>query len=162
NLSLTGTSDPSSADTSAGFTYAFDCGSGYGPFGSSNSATCQASDGGSVTVRGKVRDKDGGVTEYSSAASILNVAPDNIALNLNSGSVQEGSSVILTGSFTDPGTLDTHTVVVNWGPGEASDTINLAAGVLTFTTSHTYRDDNPTGTSSDSYPIGVTVTDKDG
>jgi hypothetical protein len=37
-LSLTGASDPSPADASAGFTYAFDGGSGYDDFGPSNTA----------------------------------------------------------------------------------------------------------------------------
>src|SRR5207245_949058 len=62
---------------------------------------------------------------------------------------------------TDPGTQDTHTVVIAWGPGEGSTTLNLAAGVLTFSASHQYLDDNPSGTASDVYAISVTVTDDD-
>ena len=47
----------------AGFTYAFDTGSGYGAFSGSNSASVTPTDNGSVVVKGKVRDKDGGITE---------------------------------------------------------------------------------------------------
>ncbi len=61
NLSLTSPSDPSSVDTTAGFTYAFDCGSGYGAFSGTSTASCPTSDNGSRTVKGKIRDKDGGV-----------------------------------------------------------------------------------------------------
>ena len=32
----------------------------------------------------------------------------------------------LTGSFTDPGTLDTHTVVINWGDGSPNTILTLA------------------------------------
>jgi hypothetical protein len=38
----------------------------------------------------------------------------------------------LGGSFTDPGTLDCHTAVNTWGDGSANTTVNLGAGVLSF------------------------------
>src|SRR5205085_6112149 len=75
--------------------------------------------------------------------------------------VNENDTATLTGSFTDPGTRDTHTVVINWGPGEGTTTLTLAAGLTTFGASHTYRDDGPGGTASDVYAVGVAVTDDD-
>jgi uncharacterized protein len=70
-LSLSGPHDPSTADTAAGFTYAFDCGSGYGAFGSSSGATCPTSDVGTRSVGGKIRDKDDGVTEYRATVEVF-------------------------------------------------------------------------------------------
>jgi uncharacterized protein len=70
-LSITNPSDPSNADTTAGFAYAFDCGSGYGAFTPSSTATCQAgTSGGTLPVGGKIRDKDGGVTEYRGSVAV--------------------------------------------------------------------------------------------
>jgi hypothetical protein len=70
-LSLSDPQDPSSADTAAGFTYAFDCGGGYGAFGSSATASCVATDVGMLSVGGKIRDKDGGVTEYRATVEVI-------------------------------------------------------------------------------------------
>src|SRR5207237_506650 len=75
NLSLTSPSDPSTLDTAAGFQYAFDCGSGYGAFSATNSTSCATTDNGSRTVKGKIKDKDGGTTEYTANVTINNVAP---------------------------------------------------------------------------------------
>ena len=69
-LSLTGATDPSASDTAAGFAYAFDCGSGYGPFGSSNSATCSSTAAGTLAVGAKLRDKDGGARTYTEAVKV--------------------------------------------------------------------------------------------
>jgi hypothetical protein len=63
-LSLTGPYDPGKADTDAGFTYAFDCGHGYGGFGTSSTVSCPANDAETLTVRAKIKDKDG-LTEYT-------------------------------------------------------------------------------------------------
>ncbi len=62
-LSLTNPADPAPADV-AGLTYAFDCGNGYGAFTTATTATCSTLDAGPRSVGGKVRDDDGGVTEY--------------------------------------------------------------------------------------------------
>src|SRR5439155_1392496 len=75
--------------------------------------------------------------------------------------INENDTYTLSGTFSDAGTLDTHTVVITWGNGEGSTTLSLAAGVTSFSASHQYLDDNPSGTSSDTYPISVTVTDDD-
>ena len=69
-LTFTGQTDPSSADTTAGFEYAFDCGSGYGAFARRTSASCSAPTAGTRSVGGQIRDKDGGVTEYRDTVTI--------------------------------------------------------------------------------------------
>jgi hypothetical protein len=77
-VSLTDPYDPSSADRAAGFTYAFDCGrgSGYGAFTGTSVASCQAGSAGtSQTVKGKIRDKDGGVSEHTSTVSVTAAPP---------------------------------------------------------------------------------------
>ena len=53
------------------------------------------------------------------------------------------------GTFADPGTLDVHTVTINWGDGSSHTVLNLAVGARTYSASHQYLDDNPTGTASD-------------
>lgn len=72
-VSMSYPSDPSSADTNAGFTYAFDCGSGYSSFTSAEFVSCQSGTA-TKTVKGKVRDKDGGETEYTRTVTV-NAAP---------------------------------------------------------------------------------------
>jgi hypothetical protein len=52
-------------------------------------------------------------------------------------------------------------VSIDWGDGSAPTIVNLTNGERSFSASHQYLDDNPTGTPSDSYTIEVTVTDDD-
>ena len=70
DLSLTGPKDPSAADTAAGFMYAFDCGGGFGSFGPEATVACTSTSVGTLSVGGKIRDKDGGVSEYRAQVQV--------------------------------------------------------------------------------------------
>jgi uncharacterized protein len=72
-LSLTGASDPSAADVAAGFQYAFDCGggAGYGAFAAAAAASCLTTTTGSRSVAAKIRDKDGGVREFTATVQVI-------------------------------------------------------------------------------------------
>jgi hypothetical protein len=63
DVTFTGTAtDPSAPDTTAGFRWAFDTGSGFGFFGSNGFVMSFASCG-TYSVAGEARDKDGGVSD---------------------------------------------------------------------------------------------------
>jgi hypothetical protein len=106
-LSLTDPHDVA-ADVAAGFQYDFDCGSGYAGYGTSNSAMCSTTDDGTLTVKGKIKDKDGGETEYTTTVTVHNVPP---SATFNApDSVPEGTSIDLSlTDVVDSGTADTHT-----------------------------------------------------
>lgn len=75
-LGLVGATVPGAAGAVT-FTFAFDCGDGtsYGPFGSSNSASCTPASTGTRTVRGTVRDHEGDEREYTSSVSVTPATP---------------------------------------------------------------------------------------
>ena len=100
NISLTSPGDVSSNDVSAGFQYAFDCGSGYNSFSTTNSRSCTAGAPGSLNVKGKIKDKDGAEREYTASVAVDNVPPTADAGGSYSGN--EGSPVNITGSGSDP------------------------------------------------------------
>jgi hypothetical protein len=158
--------DPSSADTNEGFTYAWSVtknGSPFGAGGTSDTFSFTPDDNGTYVVTLKATDKDSGEGTTTATIAVTNVAPDDLDVNLTSTSIDENGSTSLSGTFTDPGSADTHTVTIDWGDGSIDTTISLGAGVLAFgPTSHQYLDDNPTVTSSDTYTITVSVEDDDG
>jgi len=69
-LALTNASDTSPVDTAAGFEYAFDCGGGYGGWGSASSATCTSTTLGALPVGAKIRDRQGAESEYRASVQI--------------------------------------------------------------------------------------------
>jgi PKD repeat protein len=155
-VSITAVSDPSSADT---IMYAFKTGTipiqSGDTFGSASTANFPTTVAGPVIVRGAVRDKDGGYTEYTATVTV-NLVP-NIAPAVEAGtggSIKEGETFSSTGSFTDSNTGDTWTAKVNYGDGTADETLNLNLD-KTFGISHTYTDNGV-------YTITVTVTDSAG
>ncbi len=105
-------------------------------------------------------DNSGGSGSAGTNVTVRNVAPSGLSLSLGANPINENTTVALNGSFADPGTLDTYTVVVKWGDG-STNTFALPAGILSFSTNHLYRDNPPPPAPSGNYPIQVIVTDDD-
>src|SRR5207245_10513827 len=114
--------------------------------------------GNPYTITTTVTDENGASGSSSANVTVNNVTPANLQLSLNPATIEENGATALSGSFADPGTLDTHTVVINWGDGSNNTTVNLAAGVVTFSgVSHKYLDTPSSG----SYAVSVTATAAD-
>ena len=87
----------------------------------------------------------------------LLVTGSNVAPTINplaDQSVRVGEALTVTGSFTDPGLLDTHALVIEWADG-ITDTIDIAPGMMVFTLSHTY-------TTASTYTVTAMLSDDDG
>jgi len=89
-------------------------------------------------------------------ADIKNVAPTVMTIFLDQDRVPVGTTIHANADFTDPGVLDTHTAVWEWGDGSTSDgAVSETNGSGNVTGSHAYK-------TAGSYIIKLTVTDKDG
>jgi hypothetical protein len=96
------------------------------------------------------------------AITETNTPPSNLVLNPSSTSMAEGSTLTLGGSFVDPDSGQTHSVAINWGDGSMPTTVNLSAGVLSFSgATHVYQD-NPVGQPTGSFTVSAVVTDQPG
>jgi hypothetical protein len=146
SISFSASVDPSSVDQAAGFTYAFDCGSGYAAFSGTSSASCPGTPPPSVTVKGKIRDKDGGVSEYTQSVAINNIAP--LADAGGPYGVNEASSISLSGTGSDP---DGGAVTFEWST-------NAPAGTCTFA-APTSQNTNVTCNDNGSWTVSLKVTD---
>ncbi|WP_301100271.1 hypothetical protein, partial [Propionivibrio sp.] len=90
------------------------------------------------------------------------VLPITLSLTLEKSEINEGSSAVLIGEFTNPSKpAQTHIVIVDWGNGEARS-ITLDPGVTTFSMASLFLDDNPSGTSSDFYKLKAWIFDGEG
>ncbi|MDQ8164676.1 MAG: PKD domain-containing protein [Gemmatimonadota bacterium] len=152
-LDFSAIDDPSPADIAAIVNASFDCGdgNGYGAFSTVLHAFCPTTDNGTRNVRGKLRDKDGAEAEYAATVTVNNVAPSVTVAP--AGTIYSGGTYNLTGAFTDPGVNDNPwAYLINWGgPTSVGSTavqgpVNAAQNYLVAGT----------------YPISLTVTDKDG
>src|SRR5262249_48841446 len=110
------------------------------------------------TIQATVTDNDNDSSAASTQLSVSNVAPANLNLAFADAAINEGDKATLNGTFTDPGILDAHTVVINWGDGSANTTVSLDAGVLNFSVNHPYPQNLP---GNAAYSVQVTVYDED-
>lgn len=153
-LTLTNPNDVSAPDQTAGFQYSFDCGTGYGAFSAATSATCPTVDNGARTVRGRIRDKDGGTKVYSASQLVNNKLP---VVSISAGgptTILKGQSFTLNSLFTDAGVQDNPwTETITWGNGSQTLTANSQGAQPPRT-----RVYNTRGT----FTIKMTVKDKNG
>ena len=104
-LSISGATDPSSADIAAGLQYRFDCGTGFGGWTSSPTTSCFAADNPGNAVAAEVKDKDGGFSHYDGAIIVNNVTPT--AVFSNNGPINEGTGfTIRLDDASDPSPAD--------------------------------------------------------
>lgn len=102
-----------------------------------------------------VTDKDGDSGTSSIELDVANVTP-TVTANLSPSCVYANTTVTVTGTVFDPGTLDTITLSVYWGDNSSPDTATYPGGVQSsFSFTHTYAQ-------AGVYVIDVTATDSDG
>ena len=108
-------------------------------------------DDATVTVTLTVTDDDGLTNSSSTTVTVTNTAPVvNAGPNLGGST---GVAVPMSVSFTDAGTIDTHSATINWGDG--SPLLNAGAVSSPFGRSHTYS-------AAGNYTVTVCTTDDDG
>ena len=87
--------------------------------------------------------------------TVNNIDPSFESLSLSpSDAVQPNTAVQVTGSFSDPGILDAHTITFDWGDGSSIAT-DLDGGVFVLSGSHSYS-------KAGNYTVLVTILDDDG
>jgi hypothetical protein len=105
-VAFAGASDPSAADTAAGFRYSYDFDNdGVFEIAGSASASQQGTftSAGAHVVRGRIADKDGGFTDYTTTVQVQDTGVTATITSPDVGQVfQIGDSVKLRGQFTAP------------------------------------------------------------
>lgn len=116
-----------------------------GTFSWSHTTTDDAS--GSVTVQASDGEHTNATQTFTWTAENVDPSVGTVALSRTGA-----CAVSLQTTFSDPGTADTHSAVVDWGDG-STDAVNPAASPVTG--SHSYA-------AAGTYNASVTVTDDDG
>ena len=124
------------------------------------------------TIRVTVEDDDSGLGSSTATVKVINLNPviDTLSvlpssINESESFIFESQSVTLSGTFSDVGSLDFHSIdAIRWGDG----LVDGEGGNLTFTqdisgagsffATHTYADNDE----DNLYTITVTLTDDDG
>ncbi len=126
-----------------------------GQFNDSNGITTTVSfpDEGTYTITLQISDSDGAMMTDSTVVNVANAPPD-VDAGGNLPSIFVGDSVNFNQTtFTDFGSLDTHTATIDWGDGTELETVPTQNGQVKAT--YQYG-------KSGNFMITVCVTDNDG
>jgi large repetitive protein len=144
NIQLSATATDGGSSTN--LTYTWNLGDGTNPIAGRNIAHTYT-DNGNYDVTLTVTDKDGGSTQQTTTVKVDNLAPI-VNLTAPKTSLNQGESLNLGVTYSDPGIKDTHTITWNFSDGAAPVT-----GVT---------NPNHTFTKAGTNNVTVTVTDNDG
>ena len=86
--------------------------------------------------------------------SVRNIIPSLGEINIDQSLVPVGTVINASASFTDSGTLDTHSATWDWGDGTSAGTVTQGAGYGSVNDSHTYSVPGV-------YTVKLSVTDDD-
>ncbi len=115
--------------------------------------TFTAAQDGSYTIKLTATDSPGGLSASDTATvTVSNVAPTIDSLRVDPG-IPEGATASLDATFSDPGTLDTHTATIDWGEGDGA--VPATATGYAVTGSNRYE-------LAGTYTVKLCVTDSDG
>ena len=129
---------------------------GDGAAGTGDKPTHTYADNGTYDVCLTVTDSLGASSMVCTFANIINIAPTVLPIFVDQTRVPVGTTINANADFTDPGILDSHTAVWEWGDTTTSaGTVNETNGSGNVTGSHAYMKPGR-------YTIKLTVTDKDG
>ena len=105
-------------------------------------------------IKVAVADESANSAEMLTTITVNNAAPKIENLTIAASAPHEDATLTVSGTVSDDGTLDSHTLTVNWGDGSAAQVLALSPA-QTFSANHLY---NLPG----SYTVIVTATDDDG
>lgn len=133
------------------------CGTTFRAYSTSLTGVCTAPPNeDTITIRARVKDKDGGIREYSRVIPVNDAVPSAHLAASTATSIPAGGSVTLDPSFSDSGVLDgPWSWRITWGDGTGTAwTATDTQGALPAR-SHVYRADG-------SYAARLWVKDRDG
>jgi PKD repeat protein len=142
---------------------ALDCGDGRGfqsPSGA-GSLTCSAPDEGARTARAQLVDKDGGTTQYTTAITILDVAP-SITILSAPAAIDSQKDYAISFKFSDPGLPDRWSYSIDWGDGGITTVSSVATQGTTLTATHRFTVSKKGGVKSATYSVTISVRDNGG
>ena len=106
-------------------------------------------------VQVTLTDSTSGSTDATISTTVRNVPPVIQHLTITSP-VAATRNAFLSGEIVDPGSLDTFTLVVDWGDGTTAEALDLDSGAPFFLITHRYRQENQ------NYPVSLVLIDDDG
>jgi len=145
------TTDPDDQIGDLTFEWDLDCDGQFDDASGVNPTTAVWPDNVTRTIAVKVTDPDDNISYASASVVVNNVAPT--VDDITDKNISEGDLVSIIVSYSDLGSLDTHTATMDWGDGNIVPDFDIQNNSINL--EHQYTDFNI-------YTAKLTVTDKDG